>query len=193
VIHAIIFDCFGVLCSEGWIPFKRKHFGHDRELEQQATDLSKQLNAGLLSNDGFVQRIAELAAVPKSEALTAVQHNVPDEELFSYIQTNLKWKYKLGILSNAGGNRLQELFTPEQMALFDEAALSFETGYVKPDARAYEQVAATLGVRTEECVFVDDQERHCDGARAANMHAIRYDNFEQFKSELASTLGDTEN
>lgn len=193
MIRAIIFDCFGVLASEGWLPFKNRYFSHDPSLEQQANDLSKRLNSGHLTNGAFVQEIANLAGVSRTEALAAVQHNVPDTELFAYIAKILKPRYKLGILSNAGGDRLRELFTAEQVALFDEAALSFETGYVKPDKKAYELIAENLGITTQECVFIDDQERHCDGAGEAGMHAILYRDFEQMKTELEALLsGDTE-
>lgn len=182
-----------MLCTEGWLPFKRKHFGHDPELERQANDLSGQLNAGFLTNDDFVQKIAGLAGVPVSEAIWAVHHNIADEELFAYIRQHLKGRYKLGILSNAGGNRLRELFSPGQLEMFDEASLSFETGYVKPDPRAYERIAASLGVSVEECVFVDDQERHCTAARGAGMQAVQYRDFEQFRSELRPLLATGKN
>lgn len=188
MIKAIIFDCFGVLTSEGWLPFKKKHFGHDHKLEQEATDLSKQLNSGRLSNREFVDQAAALAGVAPEDARRAIERNAANEELFDYIEQELSGRYKLAILSNAGGNLLRELFTARQLAPFDKAALSFETGYVKPDRRAYEHVAAMLGVEPEECVFIDDQQRHCSGARDAGMQAILYQDFEQFKKELEPLL-----
>ncbi|HSH17988.1 MAG TPA: HAD-IA family hydrolase [Candidatus Saccharimonadales bacterium] len=188
MIKAIIFDCFGVLTSDGWLPFKKQHFGNDRELESQATDLSKQLNSGYLSAGDFMQQIAALAGVSPEQARRAIERNAANEELFDYISSSLKGRYKLAILSNAGANQLRQLFTPEQIDLFDHAALSYETGYVKPDGRAYQHVSDLLGVQPEECIFVDDQQRHCTGACEAGMQAVCYQDFEQARAELEAAL-----
>lgn len=188
MILAIIFDCFGVLTTEGWLPFKQKYFGHDPQLLQQATDLSKRLNSGNLSYGEFLDSVADLASVPTADARSALERNVANEELFAYIHTRLQGRYKLSILSNAGGKTLRELFTSEQLQPFEEAELSFETGYVKPDPRAYENAASNLGVAPQQCVFIDDQERHCTAARDLGMKAICYQDFEQFKRELEPML-----
>src|SRR5690348_2888052 len=61
MIKAIVFDCFGVLTSDGWLPFKKKYFGHDSALTEEATSLNKQVDAGLISYDDFVPAVAKLA------------------------------------------------------------------------------------------------------------------------------------
>lgn len=188
MIRAVIFDCFGVLTYDGWLPFKRKHFGDNPELERQATDLSRQLNAGMLDYGEFVAHIAELAGVSIHETADAIHDNVPNEELFAYIGGVLKQKYKIGLLSNTGRDMLEEIFTREQLSLFNSFGLSYEMGALKPDARAYHIVAERLEVTPEECVFIDDQERHLAGARNVGMHTIMYKDFEQFKGDLEALL-----
>lgn len=188
MVKAIIFDCFGVLTSDGWLPFKRKYFGHDKNLENQATDLNKQVDSGHADYNEFLEKVAELAHVPAKEARRAIEDNVADEELFAYIRKELKPRYKLGLLSNAGDNWLDELFSPEQVALFDAAALSYETGVVKPGKQAYAVIAERLGVQPEECVFIDDQERYCTAAREFGMQAVWYRGFEQMKQDLEPLL-----
>lgn len=188
MIRAIIFDCYGVLASDGWIPFKKKHFGHDPRLEREATELNRQANAGLISMVEFIRSVAELAGVPKADVAEAVNCSAANEELFEYIRDNLKPKYKLGLLSNAGSNMLPDLFTSQQIGLFDEIALSYQTGCIKPQQRAYEAVAEGLGVESEECIFVDDQQRHCTGAQDTGMHPIVYRDFDQFRREIETLL-----
>lgn len=188
MVKAIVFDCFGVLASDGWLPFKRRHFGHDQALMQEATDLNKKVDAGLADYSEFLHRVAELANVSYEEARRDIENNVPDSELFAYIKDRLKPRYKLGILSNAGADWLNEMFSSEQVALFDATALSYDTGYVKPDKRAYKTICERLGVESEESVFIDDQERYCAAARDFGMQAIWYKNFEQFREELELML-----
>lgn len=187
MIKAIIFDCFGVLVTEGWLPFKATHFGKDPDLNRQATELSHRANAGLISHDEFVEAIAGLAGLSGREVSEAIDVNVPNEPLLEYIK-QLKKHYAIGMLSNASGNWLAQLFTKEQVELFDAVGLSYELGAVKPDERAYEEIIDQLGVEPSECVFVDDQERHCTGAREAGMQAILYQDFDQFKEELEAIL-----
>ncbi len=191
MIKAIIFDCFGVLTSDGWLPFKRRHFGHDARLRAQATDLNKQVDAGLSDYDDFIVGIAELAGMTSEQARADIENNVFNAELFAHIEHSLKPKFKIGLLSNAGANWLDELFGHEQAQLFDVVNLSCDTGYVKPDERAYLTVAQALGVAPEECVFIDDQERYCIGARDVGMQAIVYHDFEQCRGELERLLTST--
>jgi putative hydrolase of the HAD superfamily len=49
------------------------------------------------------------------------------------------------------------------------------TGVLKPDPRAYRLCLDALGLPAQDCVFVDDQPRNVDGARAAGMTAVLFD------------------
>jgi HAD superfamily hydrolase (TIGR01509 family) len=187
MIKAIIFDCFGVLTTDGWLPYKNRHFGSDEELRQHATILNRQVDAGLISYDDFIRGVADLASLPVAEAKKQIEDNVANQPLFETIQ-RLKPKYKIGFLSNAGANWTHELFSPEQVELFDVVCVSSETGHVKPEERAYLDVTEKLGLEPEECLFVDDQPRYCAAAEEVGMRAIVYRDFEQYKSELEKLL-----
>lgn len=188
MIKAVIFDCFGVLTTEGWLPFKEQQFGHDKALSEQASALNRQSNVGLISHEQFVEKVAELANLSVNGVNEAIEVNVPNQELFTYIAERLKPNYKIGMLSNAAANWLTELFNKDQIALFDVISLSYEAGITKPDPLSYEKIAGELGVEPGECVFIDDQERHCTGAREAGMQAILYKDFDQMKAELEKIL-----
>jgi putative hydrolase of the HAD superfamily len=188
MIRAVIFDCFGVLVSESWLAFKQRHFGDDAERAGEATNLMQQADAGLLSQRDFIHQIAELSGIPEDQVRHELDTNQPNAALFDYIQSELKPHYKIGMLSNVGGDWLHKLFSDEQVELFDALALSFETGITKPAEQAYITAADKLGVAVGECVFVDDQERHCTGAREAGMQAILFKSFEQARGELDKLL-----
>lgn len=190
MIKAVIFDCFGVLVTESWTSFKAEHFGHDQELFGEASSLSNQADAGLITHEDAVKGTARLAGLSPKEVSEAIHTNSPNEPLFEYI-SELKQDYKIGMLSNAAADWLAQLFTPEQLALFDEVALSYESGFVKPKAKAYEIIADQLGVEIGDCIMVDDREEHCAGARDAGMQAVLYTNFSQTKDELNKLLSNT--
>ena len=158
MIKAIVFDCFGVLASDGWLPFKVRYFEDNQELSLQATLLNKAVDSGQASFDEFVREVASMAGVSEELARQQIEHNIPDEKLFAYIE-ELKQQYLIGLLSNAGDNWLDSIFTPEQVSLFNAVALSYEIGAIKPDVRAYEAIVDRLRVAPSECIFVDDQPR----------------------------------
>ncbi len=187
MIRAVIFDCFGVLTSDGWLPFKNKHFGDNPSLYEQATTLNHQVDLGQIDYSEFIRQVATLAQVSQQEAKRDIENNVPDEALFAYV-TELKSKHRLGLLSNAAADWLSKLFKPEQIGLFDAIALSYETGFIKPQRQAYEVVAQRLGVAVGECVLVDDQAGYCEGARAAGMPAIHYTGLLELKRDLTTLL-----
>jgi putative hydrolase of the HAD superfamily len=190
-IKAIIFDCFGVLATDGWLPFKQKHFAHSAALLAQATKLNKQHDQARISHEDFTKQIATMAGVSEATVDKQLHENVPNVELFDYIRETLKPRYKIGLLSNASGNYIDEIFTASQKAVFDAIALSFELGFIKPERRAYAIIAELLAVTPAACILIDDQERHCGGARAAGMQAIVYHDFQQMKQSVERLLADT--
>lgn len=188
MVKAIVFDCFGVLVTEAWLPFKKKYFLNDAVRFEKASDIAKKANLGLINHEDFISEAAKLAGISPEEAWAYISRNVPDEELFEYI-VELKKDYKIGFLSNIAGNYLHRMFSEEQIGLFDVIELSYESGFIKPEPRAYINVAKRLGVDLSEAVLVDDQPRNIYGAEAAGMQAILYDNVDQFKNELQTLLG----
>lgn len=53
--------------------------------------------------------------------------------------------------------------------------VSCHTGVRKPDPQAYLGPCRTLGVRPEDCFFVDDREKNCEAAREVGMPAFRFE------------------
>lgn len=192
MIKAIIYDCYGVLTTDGWIPFKERHFGEDRGRFDEATELNRQTNAALLSYDDFLRTIGEMTNLSPEAVEQEIERNVANEALFDLIAEQ-KQHYKIGMLSNVAGDWLAKLFSPEQIALFDSTALSYQTGLIKPQPEAYFKAADLLGVEPEECIFVDDQERYVTVARELGMQGIVYRDFQQFKIELDDRLADSKN
>jgi putative hydrolase of the HAD superfamily len=188
MIKAITFDCFGVLASDGWLPLRDKYFGGNPELIEKVTKLNREIDGGLSTYDDFIKRVSELAGLNESSVREQIENNIPDERLFQLIRDKIKPKYKLGMLSNAADNWLDEIFLPEQIKLFDAIALSYEMKVIKPDPKAYEIIAKRLNVEPSECLFVDDQERYCYGASKVGMQTIMYTNFLHFEEQIKPFL-----
>lgn len=85
--------------------------------------------------------------------------------------------YRVGLLTN--GSEEQQLDKLDHTGLgsaFDAVCISERIGFQKPDPRAFETLAASLGVDVAECLFVgDDPERDIRGARSVGMRALQVD------------------
>lgn len=187
MVKAIIFDCFGVLTTDGWLPLKQRLFGHDIKLLEHAGELNKQTDAGAISYQTFLDKVAKLSGQSANEIAHAIENNIANDPLFGYIKT-LKPAYKIGMLSNVAENRLDEMFSEDQLAPFDAISLSCESGFVKPDPRAFKAIADQLGESPENCLLIDDQKRYCEGAAQVGMPAIIYKNLDDLKSQLNQKL-----
>jgi HAD superfamily hydrolase (TIGR01509 family) len=71
---------------------------------------------------------------------------------------------------------------------FDEVFISCELGLIKPDRRIYELVIARLELEPAEAVFVDDWLPNIDGARAAGLQTVHFQNTGQALAELEVLL-----
>lgn len=187
-IKAIIFDCFGVLTTDGWLQFRNSHFTKGTDAAQEVDELNHLSDAGLIPERDFIAGIARLSHFRETEVARIVGSHVPNDALFDYIRDELKGKYRIGMLSNVSTDYTGELFSQEQNALFDAKVFSFEVGATKPHPAMYETIAAKLDLLPEECVFIDDREGFVAGAQAVGMQAFRYTTVDEVRQTLATML-----
>lgn len=187
-IKAVIFDCFGVLVTDGWSPFLHRHFHDKPELKAKAKLNNRLVDSGLKGYDDHIKDLSNMTGDSVGEVLKQIENNVANDELFDYIQNSLKGSYKIGILSNAGANWMDRLFAPNQIEMIDEVVLSCDIGIAKPDVKAYESITTRLGVLPEECVFIDDVFLYCSVAESIGMESINYQNYKQTVTKLEEIL-----
>ncbi|MEJ0073284.1 MAG: HAD-IA family hydrolase [Candidatus Saccharibacteria bacterium] len=189
MIKAVIFDLYGVLALNGWQAFKTKHFTDREDVWTEVFKLGRKVDAGQADYTELIRFTAEQTGESEATVRYQLEHTVVNRELLSYIRTELKPRYKLGILSNASTNKvIDELFMPEDEALFDAIVLSHHVGLTKPQAEMYHAIAARLRLRPAECLFVDDQERHAAGAEYAGMRALVYTDLPALKLGLGKLI-----
>ena len=185
MIKAIIFDCFGVLTTDGWLKFREQYLMTGSTADHEAVELNHQSDAGLITQQQFVHSVAELAGVDVTVARGIINdQHTSNDQLFTYIKDRLKPEYKIGMLSNVSQDYTAELFTPEQNALFDAKVFSYQVGVTKPHPAMYETIATKLDLLPEECIFIDDREGFVLGAHDVGMQALQYKDFSQFRRQL---------
>lgn len=188
MIKALIFDCFGVLATDGWTPFKAKHIEPNSVLERTIAEIGRQSDTGRLSAAETTHQMAELIGVGEEVLRAALSGKVPNVVLFRYIESELKLRFKIGLMSNANYDVTKELFTAKQMELFDVVVLSYDTYLAKPDRAMYELVASKLRLQLSECLFIDDKRQYVEAAQQYGAPGLLYTSFEKFIPDLTSVL-----
>lgn len=182
MIKAVIFDCFGVLTEDGWLAFLNA-FVKEEDL-QEARDLNRQNDLGFIHYNQFIDRLCQLTGADKTTADDMIRrHHTRNAPLLKII-TELKKSYKIGMLSNIGGNYLNEFLDEADLRLFDSLSLSGETGHLKPQPEAYADICEKLDVEAGETVFVDDREGFVSAANSFGMHAVQYTTISTLKTQL---------
>ncbi|MCA9187887.1 MAG: HAD family phosphatase [Pirellulaceae bacterium] len=93
---------------------------------------------------------------------------------------------RMGVLSNTNDAHWEYCVATYRFltSLFDFAALSFEIGAVKPDAKIYQAAADMAGVAPDEIFFTDDRADNVEGARAFGFDAVQFENPQQLARQL---------
>ena len=187
-IKAIIFDCFGVLVEDSINKFYSTYLFDKPEVVARIKELDHLSTEGKITFDELLTKISELSGVDINEVKTFLELNPNNEVLLDFIKKDLKPHFKIGFLSNAADDWLDDLFTKDSQALFDDFVLSYQHGIRKPDTQIFQLSAERLRVPLEECIFIDDIAEYCNGATAIGMKAIQYKSFEQLKQEIDQIL-----
>lgn len=188
-VKAIIFDCFGVIITEGLALVLQDLEKTYPESRHFIADIIKRNNIGELMPAESNRIIADRLGISVDEWVRRVGvGEVKNTELLAWIG-ELRQHYKTALLSNIGRDSLERRFTPDELNnLFDITVISADVGLLKPNPDIYKLTAEKLDLEPSDCVFLDDRQDHVAGARAAGMQAIWYQSFHQAKAELEKLL-----
>jgi HAD superfamily hydrolase (TIGR01509 family) len=197
-IRAIICDLFDVL-------FFAKNLAAHQSLEKRLGLPENGLTQAMLRSPQFREAIwgrisgEELwRAVALDIGLEAQEWSMVADTFYSAIDLNtellaflreLRPRYKTAILSNAPSDvraLVTQRFHLEHEV--DEVIISAEVGATKPHPEIYQLAVHRLGVQVQEALFIDDELRFVEAARAVGMQGVQFENTEQAIAEIRSCL-----
>jgi putative hydrolase of the HAD superfamily len=151
------------------------------------------LEDGSLPAAEFERRLAERlrtrggAAVAAEGLLTRMFAAFePVEPMYDLLRKARAAGVRTCLLSNSWGNS----YPREQFAeLFDGVVISGEVGLRKPDPEIFQHALDLLGLRPEECAFVDDIEHNIRAAERLGMVGVHYVDAEATVPHLERLFG----
>lgn len=184
MIKAIIFDFFGVICSDNYWQMVKA----DRQKDSKYRHLTDNVNLGKMPWDEFIVSTAKSINKSVDEVNDMYAREQLDPRVIHKI-SELHNTYKTGLITNAHHDYIDSLL--EQYSLkdiFDSIVVSSRVGVIKPNPMIFEIAMNELDARPDEIIYIDDLQRHVDSATQIGIKAILYKDFEQFSVELNGLL-----
>jgi epoxide hydrolase-like predicted phosphatase len=198
-VRGLIVDFGGVLTSNVFDSFKA--FGEAEGLDPQtvkrafredpeALGLLRRLERGDIEVEDFEPLFGERIGVSNTEGLVGRLFGGvgPDERMLEAVRRAGDAGICTGLISNSWGAGLSY-----DMSLLDELfeaiVISGDVGMHKPEPAIYMLGAERLGLRPEECVFVDDLRENCQGAEEVGMTAVLHRGADSTLPMLEKLLG----
>jgi len=196
-IKAVIFDWGGVvqpLPSESYVREWEERLALTPGVLSDALwgALWSQLEVGAITNDEYIQGVADRLGFPSAEAADRFTDQFYavvriDPAVIAAVRA-LRGRYKVALLTNAWPGADEVIWEKHRLdvhAEFDVYVNSADVGLRKPDPAIYELALERLDVEPQQAVFLDDSLRNVEGARKMGIHAIHV-------TERASALAELE-
>ena len=172
MMKAILLDMYGVIVKQtgdDFAPYVQKSFPELAAEEINTlwykADMGELTSLEVWEGLGFQGDLEQI----EKEYLDTIELN---DGFLEFIHA-LKVKYKLAIISNdsSGWSKyIREKFELNQY--FDAISISGDLKIRKPDERIFLLTAEKLGVRPEDCFYVDDRRNNLEAAKKLGMKQI---------------------
>jgi putative hydrolase of the HAD superfamily len=193
---ALLVDFGGVLTTDIWSSFAAfcEQRGLDAGAAKQlfrddpdALATLRGLETGEVEPAEFERRFAALLGTEPDGLVEGLFAGLqPDQPMLEAVGRARDAGVPTGLISNSW---VMDHYTDEIRSLFDEVVISAEVGLHKPQPEIYLLAAERLGVRPEDCVFVDDLRENCAGAEAVGMTAVLHRDAVETISRVEELLG----
>jgi putative hydrolase of the HAD superfamily len=178
MIKVVLFDFGGVLTESGKKGFIAQTLGKLYDMpasEMDVNDFHYSLRRGQAKDDQlFIELNARYGKQITKEMFLAEVHKtfVPSQDVFKLAEDLRRHGIRTGILSNIFAMNAEVLRREGWYDGFDPVVLSCEEGVAKPDKGMYTKAIKRTGVRPEEILFIDDQDKCMPPALALGMHTV---------------------
>ncbi len=185
-MQAIVFDFFGVICSE-IAPFVLPRYMSAEAAIEYKASVVERADLGEIDLPQVLEHLSQRTGLAPADLDAAFWGCVKiDAEMVALIES-LRGRTTVALLSNAMRPFLRQIMEKHDLArLFDTMVISCEEHLTKPNPAIYRLMIERLGVPASECFFTDDNPVNIEAARAIGMTAAPFTGVDQLKRDLAA-------
>jgi putative hydrolase of the HAD superfamily len=181
-IHVVLFDVGGVLVELSGVEVMLGWLGQSMTTEEMwrrwlRSEPVRQFETGRIEAAEFATRVTQEFDLPVDpqrflESFTRWPTGLYPGTL--EMLERIPSTYQRALLSNSNSLHWPRVLGEMQLgSVFDHHFVSHLTGRIKPDADAFEHVAATLGCAPARVLFLDDNSLNVEAARQVGMQSVR--------------------
>lgn len=181
---ALVFDFFGVICSEVAPFWLARHFSEGDAISVKA-QIVHAADRGEISQDALFEGLSKLTNVPlhliEEEWLGYVH---VDQRMIAFVK-ELRSRHKLCLVTNATSPFFRKIAARHGIEpLFETIVVSSEVGSAKPEQAIYRLALERLNVEPQQALMIDDNPTNVEAAIGIGMNALLYRSFEQLRAAL---------
>jgi len=187
-----------------WETLGTKHFSASQTLREhfaikETPDFLQQYEASLhLKNWDNKEEMAKSFLTSFNIPIAEANINFVVETILKGIETatmfeemdnllkELRKQYKLAILSNTTKFEATVITKWNIQKLFDVEIYPWKIHSLKPSKKSFNEICKQLGVKSDECIFIDNENRSIEVARKYGFKVIKFLDVETTKKELAN-------
>jgi len=181
---ALIFDFFGVICSE------IAPFWLDRYVDGSKASFLKEMVVGAadrgdISQDEMFKRLATVANISSKRVEDEWYELVHiDNSVVEFIRCQAFGR-KVALLTNSPSPFVRSIIrTAGLEQLFHSIVVSSEQRVAKPESEIFRIVLDHLGLEPQHAIMIDDNKNNVDGAIRNGMEGILYRSYPSLREKL---------
>ena len=188
-MQTIVFDFFGVICSEV-APFVLPKYMTEEDAVRYKATIVQDADLGFITQTEMFEKLAEIARAPAEQLENEFRSYVKiDPETVALIEA-LRNKYRVALLTNAIIPFVWQIMERHDLKrLFETILVSAEEHLAKPDPIFYSRLLDKMGIKAEDAVFLDDNPANIAGAEKVGMKGILFTSAAQARRELKERFG----
>lgn len=177
----VLFDAGGVLFHANMVVGEalKERFGLSDE-EQRAYWKGEYLKAsrGQITTEQLLDWFADHYDIPRNQVTQEVfvkpfdDALIPMEGMDDLVKRVAATGVEMALLTDTSAMYADSRDTLETYRFFPKAFCSYQTGFLKPEPEAYQNVIRYYGVPPEEILFIDDNPKNIEGAQRQGMRGI---------------------
>ena len=183
---AVIFDFFGVICSE-IAPFWLAKYVAPDEAARIKGGLVHAADKGEISQDSLFEALGLIAHRPASEVLREWnEHVIVDQDMVDLVSV-LRGSTRVALLTNSPAPFVRGILDRHALTpLFETVLISSEARRAKPDPEIYTMILHRLALEPTDTLLVDDNPANVAGAKGVGMDALLFESAVQCRDALRS-------
>ena len=195
VLTTSLGEAFRSFCEREGVEYERVRDALRRAYgDADPESLVARFETGRLETDHFQRELSAALSEGLERRITAenlilrmLQDLRLDQQMIDAVRAARDAGIRTALLSNSWG---VEYYPHDLLAeLFEQIVISGQVGLRKPDPAIFEMAVERIGLRPEECLFVDDLRHNIEAAEKAGMRGVLHTEAGKTIRQLEELLG----